>query len=91
MSASHVFKVYGKPGCVQCNATKRFLHHKKQIVLYYDVEEEPELKDFVISQSNSSGQIGLPLVIVLNSKEDQTEIDRWFGFRASKIDQYSET
>lgn len=66
--------VYTKPGCVQCNATKRRLEAKGFSPNMIDVSADQAALDHVVNL----GYRQVPVVVVGN--------DHWAGFQPDKID-----
>ena len=67
-------KVYGKPGCVQCNMTEKALVKKGVEFTKVDVTQDDEAFDYVV---NTLGYQGVPVV--------ETAEDHWNGFKPEKI------
>lgn len=67
--------VYGKPACVQCNATYRALDKKNIAYSTVDVSQDAE----ALARIRALGYAQAPVVI--------TDKDHWSGFRPDKIDQ----
>lgn len=67
--------VYGRPNCVQCNATYRALEAKGVSYKKVDLGQHEEMA----TEFRNQGHIQAPVVVV--------ESDLWSGFRPDKISQ----
>lgn len=65
--------VYGKPSCVQCNATYRALDQQGVSYRKIDVTQNAEALAYI----QSLGYTRAPVVVTAN--------ERWSGFRTDKI------
>jgi glutaredoxin-like protein NrdH len=65
--------VYGKPACVQCDATKRMMDKLKIKYSAVDVTTDTEAFEMIVSKGFKS----VPVVI--------TDNDSWSGFDPDKI------
>lgn len=65
--------VYTKPGCVQCERTKKLMDSHGIEYETVDVSENPEARENLIAQGYSQ----MPIV--------HAENDEWSGFRPDKI------
>lgn len=68
-----MIKVYTKPSCVQCDATKRLLTKNGMEFETIDITENSDAYDYVVSLGFKSA----PVVV--------TENDAWAGFNPEKI------
>lgn len=78
MSAEPVI-VYGRPACVQCNATYRALEKKGIDYQTVIVADDLEAREYV----QSLGYMQAPVVV--------TTTGHWGGFRPDKIEELAET
>lgn len=65
--------VYGKPLCVQCDATKRSLNSQRIEFDYIDVSEDPD----ALAKIKAMGYLQVPVVVAGE--------ERWSGFRPDKL------
>ena len=66
-------KLYSKPDCVQCEATKRLFKSLDLTYITYDVSEDPDALAYVLGL----GYLAAPVVVVGD--------DHWSGFQPDKI------
>lgn len=71
-----MIKVYTKPGCVQCNATKTALEKAGLDFVMRDVMRDPEAATEAMALSQTHGR-ELPIVVAPS--------DTWTGFRPDII------
>lgn len=67
-------KLYSKPGCGQCIATKRDLDRLKADYEYIDVSKDPDAFEYLVSK----GLMQMPVV--------ETPDDVWSGYNSEKIE-----
>lgn len=67
--------VYGKPRCVQCDATKRALNKRGIPYTYVDVTENPD----ALAHIKALGYTSAPVVELSNG------IDSWSGYQPGKL------
>lgn len=72
---SEKITVYGRPNCVQCNATYRALDAKGINYIKLDLNEYEDMA----TKFRNQGHMQAPVVVV--------ESDLWSGFRPDKISQ----
>ena len=70
--------VYGKPACVQCTATERYLSSRERSYIKIDVTKDAEAFDMLIEM----GYQQVPVVVA----EDGTH---WGGFDPDRLAQYA--
>ncbi len=71
-------RIYTKPSCVQCDATKRMMDKLGIEYSTVDITKDPEALDMLTSKGFSSA----PVVI--------TDSDAWSGFNPDKISRLAE-
>lgn len=70
--------VYGKPSCVQCNATYKRLDKHGLPYRVVDVSVDEQAREYVMAL----GYLGAPVVLV----NRDGELDHWSGFVDRRID-----
>lgn len=70
--------VYGKPACVQCNATYKRLDKHGLPYEVVDVSVDDQAREYVMSL----GYLGAPVVVV----DHDGEPEHWSGFSDRRID-----
>lgn len=70
--------VFGKPACVQCNATQRALTDKGVSYVYLNMEADPAKAD----EFREAGYMTAPVVEV---HQDGKVVETWAGFRHDRI------
>lgn len=70
--------VYGRPACVQCNATYRALDKKGIEYQKVNVADDPEAREYV----QRLGYMQAPVVVATTG--------HWGGFRPDKIEELAE-
>ncbi|MBK0347868.1 glutaredoxin family protein [Aerococcaceae bacterium zg-ZJ1578] len=73
----HAVTVYGKPGCTQCEYTKKYLTDMGTPFNYVDVTIDTE----AFEEVKAYGYLGFP-VVAINSLDDS-----WGGFRPDKLEE----
>ena len=81
MRPSDQITVYSKPGCVQCDATRRELDKRKMPFSTVDITTNPD----ALAKVKAMGYRQAPVVVV----GDGT--DHWAGFRPDKIEALAPT
>lgn len=79
MGSTPVVTVYGKPACVQCNATYRALDRAGVSYAVVDVTQAPAVLEYI---TDDLGYSQAPVVVVTEDEENH-----WSGFRPDKISQ----
>lgn len=70
--------VYGKPRCMQCDATTRHLDKKGIAYTYRELEDHPE----ILEEALLRGLTSAPIVLV----EQGLRTHMWSGFRHAQIE-----
>jgi len=68
-----IVNIYGKPDCLECEATRRHLNKYNVEYLEIDVSTDEEALAYV----QSLGYAKLPVIVAGD--------DHWFGFRPEKL------
>lgn len=71
--------VYGKPRCVQCDATRRHLDKKGVAYTYLELEDHPD----ALKEAIDAGHLNAPVVIVERGNERRM----WGGFRHALLEE----
>lgn len=77
-SENTVLTVYGKPGCVQCTATERYLSTRKIPFTKIDVTQSEEGFNRIVG-------LGYQQVPVVETATG----DHWYGFVPDRLAEYS--
>lgn len=72
--------VYGKPRCVQCDATTRHLDKKGIEYTYRELEDHPE----IVQRALALGMTAAPVVIVTDPGGRES---MWSGFRHALLEE----
>jgi glutaredoxin-like protein NrdH len=73
--------VYTKPGCVQCNATYRWLDENKIRYRVIDVSQDAD----ALEKVKAMGYQGAPVVIVPFDRV--VSVNHWYGFNPEYLKQ----
>lgn len=71
--------VYSRPGCVQCDATKRTLDRKGIVHVDLELEDHPD----VLKEAIDAGHLNAPIVTVERGNERRM----WGGFRHALLEE----
>lgn len=72
--------VYGKPRCVQCDATTRHLDKRGIPYTYRELEDHP----YIVELAKEAGHLQAPIVVIEGLRDGAR---MWSGFRHSLLEE----